>query len=195
MSAFLALGVSFPVTLSLAAVPAVAMGEPDILNVMFLIGIGIPAFALLVLAAWSSNVLSLYSGSLAMATIFRGAGLPAIIAAFGIVGTALALTRVDEYLVAYLLLLGITIPPISSIYAVETLLFRTRFDETARGERPLVVYRSMLAWLLAIFAGYMAQEGIFSLTNVAALDSILVAAVLAVALRPLDALRLRALLR
>ena len=194
-SAFLALGVSFPVTLSLAAVPAVAMGEPDILNVMILIGIGIPAFALLVLAAWSSNVLSLYSGSLAMATIFRGAGLPAIIAAFGIVGTALALTRVDEYLVAYLLLLGITIPPISSIYAVETLLFRTRFDETARGERPLVVYRSMLAWLLAIFAGYMAQEGIFSLTNVAALDSILVAAVLAVALRPLDALRLRALLR
>ena len=105
------------------------------------------------------------------------------------------MTRVDEYLVAYLLLLGITIPPISSIYAVETLLFRTRFDETARGERPLVVYRSMLAWLLAIFAGYMAQEGIFSLTNVAALDSILVAAVLAVALRPLDALRLRALLR
>ena len=80
-SAFLALGVSFPFTLSLAAVPAVAMGEPDILNVMILIGIGIPAFALLVLAAWSSNVLSLYSGSLAMATIFRGAGLPAIIAA------------------------------------------------------------------------------------------------------------------
>ena len=34
----------------LAAVPAVAMGEPDILNVMILIGIGIPAFALLVLA-------------------------------------------------------------------------------------------------------------------------------------------------
>ena len=182
-------------TLSLAAVPAVAMGEPDILNVMILIGIGVPAFALLVLAAWSSNVLSLYSGSLAMATIFRGTRLPAIIAAFGIVGTALALTRVDEYLVAYLLLLGITIPPISSIYAVETLLFRTRFDETAREERPLVVYRSMIAWLLAIFAGYMAQEGVFSLTNVAALDSILVAAALAVALRPLDALRLRTLLR
>ena len=48
------------------------MGEPDILYVMILIGIGVPAFALLVLAAWSSNVLSLYSGSLAMATIFRG---------------------------------------------------------------------------------------------------------------------------
>ena len=101
------------------------MGEPDILNVMILIGIGVPAFGLLVLAAWSSNVLSLYSGSLAMATIFRGAGLTAIIAAFGVVGTALALTRVDEYLVAYLILLGITIPPVSSIYAVETLLFRS----------------------------------------------------------------------
>lgn len=194
-SAFLALGVSFPFTLSLAAVPAVAMGEPDILNVMILIGIGVPAFALLVLAAWSSNVLSLYSGSLAMATIFRGTGLARIIAAFGIVGTALALTRVDEYLVAYLLLLGITIPPISSIYAVETLLFRSRFDEAARKERPLVVYRAMFAWMFAIVAGYMAQQGIFSLTNVAALDSILVAAALAVALRPLDSLDIKALVR
>ena len=190
-SAFLALGISFPFTLSLAAVPAIAMGEPDILTVMILIGIGIPAFALLVLAAWSSNVLSLYSGSLAMATIFRRIDLWAIIATFGIVGTALALTRVDEYLVAYLLLLGITIPPIASIYAVETLLFRSRFDEAARQERPLVVYRAMLAWLLAIMAGYMAQEGIFSITKVAALDSILVAAVLAAALRPLDALQFR----
>lgn len=190
-SAFLALGISFPFTLSLAAVPAIAMGEPDILAVMILIGIGIPAFALLVLAAWSSNVLSLYSGSLAIATIFRRIRLPAVIATFGVVGTGLALTRVDEYLVAYLLLLGITIPPIASIYAVETLVFRSRFDEEARRARPLVVYRSMLAWVLAIVAGYLAQEGIFSITNVAALDSILVAAVLAAALRPLDALQFR----
>ena len=190
-SAFLALGISFPFTLSLAAVPAIAMGEPDILAVMILIGIGIPAFALLVLAAWSSNVLSLYSGSLAIATIFRRIRLPAVIATFGVVGTALALTRVDEYLVAYLLLLGITIPPIASIYAVETLVFRSRFDEEARRGRPLVVYRAMLAWVIAIVAGYLAQEGIFSITNVAALDSILVAAVLAAALRPLDALQFR----
>ena len=190
-SAFLALGVSFPFTLSLAAVPAIAMGEPDILTVMILIGIGVPAFGLLVLAAWSSNVLSLYSGSLAMATIFRRVGLATIIAAFGVVGTALALTRVDEYLVAYLLLLGITIPPIASIYAVETLLFRSRFDEAARQERPLVVFRAFIAWALAIAAGYMAHQGVFSLTKVAALDSILVAATLAAALRPLDVLRFR----
>lgn len=193
-SAFLALGVSFPLTLSLAAIPAVAMGEPDILNVMILIGIGIPAFALLVLAAWSSNVLSLYSGSLAMATIFRGLRLSAIIAAFGIVGTVLALTRVDEYLVAYLLLLGITIPPISAIYGVEALLFRTRFDEDARREQPLIVIRAMLAWVLAIGTGYLSQEGIFTLTKVAALDSILVAALLTIVLRPLDRFHPRALI-
>ena len=190
-SAFLALGVSFPLVLSLAAVPALAMGESDILKVMILLGIGVPAFLLLSLAAWSSNVLSLYSGSLAMATLFRGARLKTIIVVFGVVGTGLALTRVDDYLVDYLILLGITIPPISSIYVVETLLFRSRFDEEARRQRPRVAYRAMIAWLAAVLAGYLAYIEVFTFTGVAALDAISVAVVLVVALRPLEVVRSR----
>ena len=190
-SAFLALGVSFPLVLSLAAVPALAMGESDILKVMILLGIGVPAFLLLSLAAWSSNVLSLYSGSLAMATLFRGARLKTIIVVFGVAGTGLALTRVDDYLVDYLILLGITIPPISSIYVVETLLFRSRFDEEARRQRPRVAYRAMIAWLAAVLAGYLAYIEVFTFTGVAALDAISVAVVLVVALRPLEVVRSR----
>lgn len=182
-SAFLALGVSFPLVLSLAAVPAMAMSDSDILRVMILLGIGVPAFLLLSLAAWSSNVLSLYSGSLAAATLFRGARLKVIIVVFGIAGTGLALTRVDEYLVDYLILLGITIPPISSIYVVETLLFRSRFDEQARRQRPRIVWRAMIAWLVAVLTGYLAHMETLTLTGVAALDSVSVAATLAVALR------------
>ena len=190
-SAFLALGVSFPLVLSLAAVPAMAMGESDILRVMILLGIGVPAFLLLSLAAWSSNVLSLYSGSLAVATLFRGARLQAIVVVFGIAGTGLALTRVDEYLVDYLILLGITIPPISSIYAVETLLFRSRFDEAARRQRPRVAWCAMIAWLAAVLAGYLAHIEALAITGVAALDSIAVAASLAVVLRAPGAPRTR----
>ena len=188
-SAFAALGVSFPLVLFVTAIPAVALSEPDVLRVLILLGVGGPACLLVLLAAWSSNVLSLYSGSLSLATIFRSAKLRSIVFVFGVTGTALALTRIDEYLVKYLILLGITIPPIASIYAVEALLFRSRFDEDARQRQPAFIGHALLAWLLAICIGCLAHVKIFTLTTVAALDSILVAAGLSFLLHPLGPFR------
>ena len=188
-SAFVALGVSFPLVLFVTAIPAVALNEPDVLAVFAFLGVGGPACLLVLLAAWSSNVLSLYSGSLSLATIFRCAKLPGIVVAFGIMGTALALARIDEYLVKYLILLGITIPPIASIYAVETLLFRSRFDENSRQQQPAFIGHTLFAWLSAIGIGCLAHVQAFTLTTVAALDSILVAAGLSFLLHPLGPLR------
>ena len=188
-SAFLALGVSFPLVLFLTAIPAVAMNEPDVLNVLVQLGVGGFACLLLLLAAWSSNVLSLYSGSLSLATCFRRVQLKSIIVVFGVAGTALALTRVDQHLVEYLILLGITIPPIASIYAVETLLFRSRFDEEARQQQPPFAVHALSAWVVAIVLGYLAHKQVFTLTTVAAIDSILVAAGLSALWHPLGPLR------
>ncbi len=186
-SAFVALGISFPLVLFCTAIPAVALGEPDLFKVMFALGIGVPAFLLLLLAAWSSNVLCVYSASLSLATIFLGFPLRNIVIAIGIVGTGLALVHVDEYLTQYLVLLGITVPPISSIYIVDALLFRNRFDEKALLKRPRLVYRAAIAWLTAVGFGYLSYVGIFSLTSIAAIDSIVVAGGLSFVLRPMDA--------
>ncbi len=189
-SAFVALGVSFPLVLFCTAIPAVALGEPDLFKVMFALGIGIPAFLLLLLAAWSSNVLCVYSASLSLATIFLGFRLRNIVIAIGVVGTGLALVHVDEYLTQYLVLLGITVPPISSIYIVDALLLRSKFDEEALARRPPLVYRSAIAWVTAVGFGYLSYAGIFSLTSIAAIDSIVVAGGLSLLLRPMDALQL-----
>lgn len=188
-SAFVALGVSFPLVLFCVAIPAVAVGESDLFKVMFVLGIGIPAFLLLLLAAWSSNVLNVYSASLSLATIFMRLPLRTIIIAIGVIGTGLALARVDEYLTEYLILLGITVPPISSIYIIDALMMRDQFDEKALQQRPAIVYRSVIAWISAVAVGYMSYLGIFTLTTVPALDSIAVAGVLSYVLRPLDRLQ------
>lgn len=188
-SAFVALGISFPLVLFCVAIPAVALGEPDLFKVMFALGIGIPAFLLLLLAAWSSNVLCVYSASLSLATIFLGFPLRNIVIAIGIVGTGLALVRVDEYLTQYLVLLGITVPPISSIYIVDALFLRNKFDEEALSQRPRLVYRAAIAWVAAVGFGYLSYAGIFSLTSIAAIDSIVVAGGLSFLLRPMDALQ------
>ncbi len=185
-SAFVALAVSFPTILFCTAIPSIAFGDADLLNVMITLGIGVPAFALLVFASWSSNVLSVYSASLSLATVFRGMRLRVLVLIVGILGTLLALARVGDYLIEYLILLGITIPPISSIYVVEALLFRKRFGDSELVGRPRLVYRALAAWLVAVAVGYLAHVGVLTFTSVAALDSVIVAAVMSAAWRGLE---------
>ena len=181
-SAFVALAISFPILLFCTAIPSIAYNEPDLLNVMIALGIGIPAFLLLILAAWSSNVLSVYSGALALATVFRRMDLRALIVGVGALGTLLALAGAGDYLIEYLVLLGITIPPISSIYLVDTLLFRKRFDDVELSKRPRLALRALGTWIAAVSVGACSHFGLFTLTTVAALDSIVVAGVLSVIL-------------
>lgn len=181
-SAFVALAISFPILLFCTAIPSIAYNEPDLLNVMIALGIGIPAFLLLILAAWSSNVLSVYSGALALATVFRHLDLRVLIVGVGALGTLLALAGAGDYLIEYLVLLGITIPPISSIYLVDTLLFRKRFDEVELGKRPRLALKALATWIAAVGVGACSHFGFFTLTSVAALDSIVVAGVLSVIL-------------
>ncbi len=181
-SAFVALAISFPILLFCTAIPSIAYNEPDLLNVMIALGIGIPAFLLLILAAWSSNVLSVYSGALALATVFRRLDLRVLIVGVGTLGTLLALAGAGDYLIEYLVLLGITIPPISSIYLVDTLLFRKRFDEVELGKRPRLALKALASWGAAVGVGACSHFGFFTLTTVAALDSIVVAGALSVIL-------------
>ncbi len=181
-SAFVALAISFPILLFCTAIPSIAYSEPDLLQVMIALGIGIPAFLLLILAAWSSNVLSVYSGALALATVFRRLDLRVLIVGVGTLGTLLALAGAGDYLIEYLVLLGITIPPISSIYLVDTLLFRKRFDDVELSKRPRLSLKALASWMAAVGAGASSHFGLFTLTSVAALDSIVVAGALSVIL-------------
>ena len=190
-SAFVALAVSFPLILFGTAIPSIAFNERDLLKVMTLLGIGVPAFLLLVLASWSSNVLSVYSGSLSLATVFRHVKLKALVVVVGVLGTALALVRVGDYLIEYLILLGITIPPISSIYVVEALAFRSAFDAEALAERPRLVFRALSSWAAGVCVGYLAHIGVFTITTVAALDSVVAAAAVSLVWRAAETMAAR----
>lgn len=180
-SAFVALAISFPILLFCTAIPSIAYSEPDLLKVMIALGIGVPAFLLLILAAWSSNVLSVYSGALALATVFRRLDLRLLIVGVGTLGTLLALAGAGDYLIEYLVLLGITIPPISSIYVIDALLFRKRFGEEQLQARPRVAPWPLACWGVAVAVGACSHFGLFTLTTVAALDSIVAAGLLSLA--------------
>ena len=176
IAAFFALGISFPLIMVLLAIPSIATSQSDIIQVMLVLGIGIPAFLLLLLAAWSSNVLCLYSSGLSLATIFTRVNLWKIIIAIGIIGTAIAFVRAQEFLVSFLILLGVTVPPIAAIYIANVLFVRKgECNEEDLYKEPAIKADAFIAWLLAIGMGYLAHIGQATISGVAGIDSILLA--------------------
>ncbi len=176
---FIALWVVQTLVFFLAAVPSVATGVSNLIRIMVTLGIGVPAFLLLLLGSWCSNVLCLYSSGLSLATIFMRARLWQLLLAIGVAGTALAFMYTDEYLIPFLVLLGVTVPPIASIYVLDVVLIRR--GETGMNPadiEPGINVNAFIAWGAAILVGYLAETERFSISSIASLDSIITATVL-----------------
>lgn len=173
---FIALWIVQALVFFLAAIPSVATGESDLIKIMVALGIGVPAFFLLLLSSWCSNVLCLYSSGLSMATIVIRAHLWQLILAVGVIGTALAFMYSQDYFIPFLVLLGVTIPPVASIYVLDVILIRRGNCEIdALGREPVIDNNAFIAWSIAVIIGYLANAGIFSITGIASMDAILIA--------------------
>ena len=174
-SVFIALGIAFPVIQILAAVPALALGEPNTVKMMALIGFLLPGFFLMFLGAWASNVLCLYSAGLSFATLLKSIRLRHIVLGLGAVGTALAFIPAQAYIMNFLVVLGVTIPPIGVIYVLDAMLIR-RFDlpvSSLDTESP-VRWTRVVSWAMGTLAGFATEAG-FGVVGIASLDSLLVA--------------------
>jgi len=94
----LALGVAFPCILTLAAVPTYRCGAADLIGVMVMVGIGLPALALLVLGAWIDASACLYSGSLSLTNEVKRFKLPWVVTCTAVIGCVLAVFSVARRL-------------------------------------------------------------------------------------------------
>ena len=176
---FIALWVVQALVFFLAAIPSVATGVSNLIRIMVALGIGVPAFFLLLLSSWCSNVLCLYSSGLSLSTIFTRARLWQLILAIGIAGTALAFMYSDDYLIPFLVLLGVTVPPIAGIYVLDVILIRRCGDGAdLMTAEPGINVNAFIAWGIAVLVGYLAEAERFSITGIASLDSILTATIL-----------------
>jgi cytosine permease len=180
-SVFLALGIAFPAVQFLSAIPRLATGNANLMAVMALLGLTLPAFLLLVLGAWSSNVLCLYSAGLSIATVAGKISLRKIISGVGIIGTAIAFAPAQDYLIDFLVVLGVVIPPIGAVYLIDAFLLR-RFDYAAShhvgGKAAWVKPKAFIAWGCGSLAGFIVQLGYGQISGISSVDSLLVTALI-----------------
>lgn len=185
VAAGLALLVAFPIVLILTSIPAIVSQQSDLILVMIGIGVGGPTFFLLLLSSWSSNVLSLYSSSLSINTIAPAFSLKSITLFIGTIGTAIAFTDVQKYFIDFLIVLGITIPPVGALYCLN--FWINKKSSTINNEMQLVSknnhWPAIYSWLSGCLIGWLSYQNYFTITQVASVDSILLSALLYLVLR------------
>lgn len=180
-----ALGLAYPLILGLSAIPAMALGKPDLITALILLHIGLPALVLLLMGAWIDCSTSLYSGGLALAKLIPGIRFHSIILGGGVVGMALALAHVERHFVPFLMLLGVLLPPVAAVQCVTALWPEKSWPETelARSPVPMVRMGALAAWGIGIAVSVVAEHLGVPLTGIPAVDSILGSGLATVCLR------------
>lgn len=168
--------IAFPLVLMLSAIPSIMTAEADLVEIMIGMGLGLPAFLFLVFAAWTTNTSNLYSAGLGLSSLFGGAGFPLLAAAAGAAGIVLALFGVTEWLLPFLVFLGVGIPPIAGVYLADFYVVRRqRYDERALLDSPPIAWRAIASWCAGVALGTAAALGLIRLTGVPSVDAIVTA--------------------
>jgi len=172
LAAGLALGVAFPCILTFAAIPTFKCGAADLIGVMVMVGIGLPALALLMLGAWIDASACLYSGSLSLTNQVKRFKLPWVTTISAAIGCIIAVLHAETVFMPFLAILGVAFPPVAAVNILHTLSSKS-LDE--RGP-PLLRPVALVAWGLGSVSGYLTSHDYFTVTGIASIDSIVITA-------------------
>lgn len=179
-----ALGVAFPLILTFTALPVARCGAPNLIAVMVMAGVGLPALMLLALGALIDGGASLYSGSLSLTNEVRKFRLPWVVTSAAAGGLLLALLHAENYYLPFLSTLGVALPPVGALLVLHMLTsWLRRADRGVSVSAEEFRMPALTAWVGGTVVGYLAMREVFTVTGIAALDSIGAAAVIWTAMR------------
>ena len=167
--------VAVPFILLLSAVPAVATGEKELTLIMLGLGLGVPALAVLTFVAWTTNAGNVYSASLMLSPLLERTDRRILTVGVGIVGTGAAIAGITDYYMQWLILLGISIPPVAGIYLADFFLVRGRkYELQALATVNSINFMAFTAWIMGIAIAFSTSREVFSLTGIPSIDAIAV---------------------
>lgn len=180
---YAALGISFPLVLLATAVPSLLAGTSDLIAVLIASGLGLGALVVLLFSTVTSNVGMLYSASLSLSASLKRFSFSKAAILLGVLAVLISNFEVIDLFVQYITFLGISIPALAGIYVCDFFIIRRRrYDLQALPTLPKIHLPAFVAWTVGFLMGLLTVLGIFSLTRVPAIDSILAAAIVYCAL-------------
>ena len=159
------------------ALAATALKDDDLLNIMITLGIGWAAFAIVIFGSWVLNSLNLYSTMLSVESTVPELNNRLLILVTGALGTFAAFFNILDYFLDFLFYLAVVFVPVSGVIAVDYLLLRREAYHERREAMEVALRKSAVAaWALGACIALMGSWEWVSLSGIAAIDAMLVAA-------------------
>ena len=177
ISVYAALGISFPIVLTITAIPSVLSGEQDLIKIMLSMGVGFSALIVLIFSTMSSNVGMIYSVGLAISASFKQIKFWQAVGLVGGVATLLSVFDVVSLFIPYISILGISIPSLCGIYICDFFIInKSDYSNEKMEALPNYNFSAFFSWGIGFLVGGLSNRGLISLTNVSAFDSMMAAA-------------------
>ena len=165
------------IVISAGGLSATALGDDDLLNIMLTLGIGWAAFAIVIFGSWVLNSLNLYSRMLSVESTAPKLNNTLLIIILGSLGTLAAFMNILNDFLSFLFYLAVIFVPVSGIIIVDYLILR----RSAYHEDRLLLQqknrpKAIAAWGLGACVALMGSWSWISITNIAVLDAMIVAA-------------------
>ncbi|MCQ8866261.1 purine-cytosine permease family protein [Vibrio splendidus] len=165
-------------------------GTDDLVEVFFTLGLGMAAIIVLVFAQWTTNSSNLTSGGLCMSMVLPKIPRPVLVVIMTIVGIGIAQLGMVNKFTDFLMLLSVTIAPAAGVYIVQYyVLDSTKMSFENIQQVPAWMFRGLASWAFGTaFSACTATEffNLFSFTSISALDGILAAGGIYLALMKLS---------
>jgi cytosine permease len=163
---------------------ALALHRTEMLDLMLAMGLGSAAFAIVIGSSWLLNALNLYSAALSVGAAIPRLSRSATTVICGLIGTLAAFLEILDHFLSFLFYLSIVFVPVASIIVIDCFIFRAA-DYGGPKEAPVqdVEPAALIAWGAGAAFAVLGSMGIVRLSGIAALDAMLVAGILYIALR------------
>ncbi len=168
-----ALGIVYPLVLTLSALASSVTHTPELISAMILLGFGVPALVILALGSGIDASASLYSGSLSLSNQLPRLPFAAIIIAATLVGLGLVLLGAETVFIPFLLVLGVSLPPLAIVMILATLTAGEAIAAPGRAARNA----ALTAWVAGSAVGFLTAHAAIVLTSLPTLDSLLAAVI------------------
>ncbi|EIX3165100.1 cytosine permease [Salmonella enterica] len=168
----------YPLLYWAGATPSALSGQGSLLGAMAIFGAVLPGALLLIFACVTGNAGNIFQGTLVVSTLLTRFPKWQITIALGVLSAIVGSLDIMAWFIPFLLFLGIATPPVAGIYIADFFLYRRDgYQESVLTQEPQIKVLTFVAWLLGAAVGFMTVKGLFTLTSIPSVDSIVVACI------------------
>ncbi len=161
-----------------AAMAGSVSGKTDILEILLDVNLGFGAFAIVIAGSWVLNSLNLYSTVLSTKASFVSLKTTPLTLVLGAIGVGAALMNILDSFLTFLFYLSVVFIPVAGVIIVDFLLIqRAAYQVESLYRNRAININGVIAWALgALFAVVASETELPSLTQIAAIDAVLLSA-------------------